>query len=370
MGILHRLFRAKSAAVWEAETRLMHRLGLVRPPVAVQWISTSACDLKCPHCYSNAGRPSPHELTTAQAKTHIIDEMVRFAPGKNDDPPTLVIAGGETLLRRDFDEVVAYAHEQGVPWAIHTHGGLVEKHLETFKNHPPVMAAISVDGPRNYHDKFRGKVGSYDAAMRAIKALKQIGIGEVVAGTTVHRTNADLLCDMIPEVLGSGADSWGFHLMTPEGRASENRELLPTAAQLRRVASLGRRLRSIFHVELDNEWGSAGEDDCFYRDAPFMCGAGRVACVVSATGELMPCTTTDAAESAGSVLETPLTELWTRGFDKFRGKKDALRSDIHDCWLNTRHGVSCRKAAFTADLFDDAIATNGAARVPLTVGGD
>ena len=370
MGILHRLFRAKSAAVWEAETRLMHRLGLVRPPVAVQWISTSACDLKCPHCYSNAGRPSPHELTTEQAKAHIIDSMTRFAPGKKDDLPTLVIAGGETLLRRDFNEIVAYAYQQGVPWAIHTHGGLVEKHLHTFEKYPPLMAAVSVDGPRAYHDDFRGKIGSYDAAVRAIEALKRIGVGEVVAGTTINRKNADLLADMIPEVLGSGADSWGFHLMTPEGRANENQDLLPTATQLRRVASLGRRLRSIFHVELDNEWGSAGDDDCFYRDAPFMCGAGRVTCVISATGELMPCTTTDIGESAGNVCETPLAELWAAGFERFRGTSDALRGDIHDCWLNTRHGVSCRKAAFTTNLYDDTLTQhNGATLVPMTIEG-
>jgi len=367
MSFLHRLFGSRTAAVWEAETRLMHRLGLVRPPQAVQWISTSRCDLKCPHCYSHAGAPECNELTTAEAKELIIDEMVALSSG--DGPPTLVIAGGETLLRRDLGEVVAYAHQRGVPWAIHTHGGAVERNIDIFRDHTPVMAAVSVDGPREYHDRFRGRVGSYDAAMRAVAALKDAGVGEVVIGTTINRNNADLLAEMIPQVLGSGADSWGFHLMTPEGRAGEHPELLPTAAQLRRVASLGRRLRSIFHVELDNEWGSAGDDDCFYRDAPFVCGAGRISCVVSATGELMACTTTDHDESAGNVREIPLSKLWAQGFNAFRGKKDPLRGDMYDCWLNTRHGRSCRKAAFEIDLFEPALSDNGVIRVPLTIGG-
>jgi radical SAM protein with 4Fe4S-binding SPASM domain len=363
MGILHRVFGRRVAEVWAAEQRIMHRLGVVAPPVAVQWISTSRCDLTCPHCYSNAGGATRGELTTEQAVTRVLDELVRL------DRPIFVIAGGESTLRKDFDAIVRETHRRKIPWAIHTHGGLVHRHAKTFDDCPPSMAAVSLDGPRGFHDAFRGRPGSYDKALSAMAFLKDCGVEEVVAGTTINRLNADLLDDMLPAVMGSRADSWGFHLMTPEGRAGENKDLLPTAAQLRRTASLARRLRSMMHVELDNEWGSAGRDDCFYRDEPFTCGAGRVSCVVSATGELMPCTTTDHGESAGNVLDTPLSELWASGFSKFRDGKDPLRGDLFDCWLNTRHGVSCRQAAFTADLFDDSLTTNGAARVPLTIGG-
>src|SRR5262249_20310727 len=147
---------------------------------------------------------------------------------------TFVIAGGETLLRKDFPEIIAYAHSQKVPWAIHTHGGRVEQLFDVFQSHPPVMAAVSLDGPREVHDCFRGRTGSFDAAVRALALLKEAGCPEVVAGTTITRDNADLLADLLPIVLDSGANSWGFHLMTPEGRAAEHRDLLPTLRQLRR----------------------------------------------------------------------------------------------------------------------------------------
>jgi radical SAM protein with 4Fe4S-binding SPASM domain len=351
MGILHRLFGRHARAVWQAERRLLHRLGYVHPPEAVQWISTSACDLSCPHCYSHAGRKSRGELTTAEAKQLLIDELVKL------ERPTFVIAGGEALLRRDFGELVAHAADRQVPWALHTHGGRVEHLFDVFERYPPVMAAVSLDGPRAYHDRFRGRAGSFDAALAAIRALKRAGCPEVVAGTTLTRDNADLLADLLPVVLGSGADSWGFHLMTPEGRAGAHRDLLPTLRQLRRAAAFGRRMRAVFHVELDNEWGSAGADDCFYRDDPFVCGAGRHACVVSATGEVMPCTTTDAAESQGNVRDRPLSEIWAAGFRAFRQDGDRVRSDCNDCWLQTRHGHSCRPAF----LFDLALGQKGGA---------
>jgi radical SAM protein with 4Fe4S-binding SPASM domain len=346
MGLLHRLFGRHTPAVWQAETRLLHRLGYVHPPEAVQWISTAVCDLTCPHCYSHAGRKQHGELTTDEARRLLVDELVKLGR------PTLVIAGGETLLRKDFAEVIAHVHAREVPWAIHTHGGRVEQQLDVFERYPPVMAAVSLDGPRDYHDHFRGRAGSFDAALRAIAALKRAGCPEVVAGTTITRDNADLLADMLPTILESGADSWGFHLMTPEGRGEQHRDLLPTLPQLRRVAAFGRRLRSLFHVELDNEWGSAGADDCFYRDEPFACGAGRITCVVSATGEVMPCTTTDLGESQGNVRERPLSDIWANGFAAFRSAADRIKGDCNDCWLQTRHGHSCRPAFFL-DLFDE-----------------
>jgi radical SAM protein with 4Fe4S-binding SPASM domain len=354
MGILHRLVGSQARAIWRVEARLLNRLGYVQPPIAVQWISTAMCDLTCPHCYSRAGKKASGELTTREAQTLIIDELVKL------NRPTFVIAGGETLLRHDFPEIIAYAHRRGVPWAIHTHGGRVEQLYDVFAKYPPVMASISVDGPCDYHDAFRGKVGSFAAALRAMAALKHAGVPEVVASTTINRTNADLLADMAPAILTSAADSWGFHLMTPEGRASEHPELLPTPRQLRRAASFARRFRALFHVELDNEWGSGGADDCFYRDSTFTCGAGRISCVVAATGDVMPCTTTDARESQGNVRERPLHDIWARGFAPFRTPGHGIASDCDDCWLNTRHGVSCR-SAFTLDILEP----DGGRRIPL-----
>jgi radical SAM protein with 4Fe4S-binding SPASM domain len=340
MSFLQRLTK-RSRQRWLAENRLLERWGFVRAPQAVQWISTSACELTCPHCYSNAGHRERGELSTEEARTLLIDELVHL------DRPTLVLAGGEPLLRPDFAQIVEYAHERGVPWAMHSHGRFVPKHASLFARCPPLMVAISLDGPRDVHDRFRGRAGSFDAALEAMAVLKEAGCPEVVAGTTITRDNADLLADMTGIVLASAADSWGLHLMTPEGRGGGNRTLLATPAQLRRAAALARRLRGLLHVELDNEWGSAGRDDCMYRDDAFLCGAGRFSCVVSAHGEVMPCTTTDIAESQGNVRTRPLRRIWAEGFEHFRRPGDALRSDCDDCWLQTRNGHSCRASAFT-----------------------
>lgn len=347
MGILQRFterpVRASTATtVWETETALFHACALTRPPVAVQWIATSACDLHCPHCYSSAGRRAPDELTTEEARTGIIDELARLGR------PTIVFAGGEMSLRRDMPELIDHTIGKGLPYAIHTHGAHVERLREVFARHPPDLAAISLDGDEAAHDRFRGRAGSYAAALRAIRMLRDLGCPEIVVGTTVTRDNADHLAALYPIVVESGAHTWGLHLFAPEGRGAEHLALLPTAPQLRRVVELARRRRTTFHVELCNEWGSAGADDIYLRDQPFACGAGRISFVIASNGDVMPCTTTDTSEREGNIREQPLSEIWAQGFGRFRRPGTDVTLDPRECWLQTRNGVEIRRDAFGA----------------------
>lgn len=348
MGILGRLLAAGRPRLFEVERRIAGRLGVPLPPVAVQWITTRACDLACDHCYSEAGRRLDGELDAAEAGSLILDEMVKLGS------PMLVLAGGEPLLRDDLSIVLERAASLGIAWSMHTHGGWVLRRRAWFEAHPPAMVAVSLDGPRELHDRIRGRVGSFDRALEAIRMLRDLGVREVIAGTTVRRDNADHLGDLEPIVRESGAHGWGLHLVTPEGRAGSRAELRPTAGQIRRTARLAHVLRARFKVDLDNEWGSAGRLDPLYRDGDFFCGAGRSTCVVGATGEVFPCTTTDLKESAGNIRHRSLVDIWNQGFAAFRGPEDPLRGDCRDCWLQTRHGSSCRVDAFAPSAPDAA----------------
>ncbi len=165
----------------------------------MQWIATSACNLTCPHCYSSAGARAEGELSADEVERLVVDELVALGG------PMFVIAGGEALLRKDIGRIVATAHARGLRWSVHTHGGLIERRRELFAAHPPALAAVSLDGPRELHDRFRGREGSFDAALAAVGILKAAGCGKVVLGTTVTRLNADRLSEMFPTVLASGA---------------------------------------------------------------------------------------------------------------------------------------------------------------------
>jgi MoaA/NifB/PqqE/SkfB family radical SAM enzyme len=51
-------------------------------PVHVVWEITLACNLKCQHCGSRAGRPRPGELTTAEC-LDVVEQLAVSAPARS-----------------------------------------------------------------------------------------------------------------------------------------------------------------------------------------------------------------------------------------------------------------------------------------------
>ena len=72
-------------------------------PVHVVWEITLACDLKCQHCGSRAGRRRPDELTTAEC-LDLVAQLARLGTRE------VTLIGGEAYLRRDWVEIVRARH--------------------------------------------------------------------------------------------------------------------------------------------------------------------------------------------------------------------------------------------------------------------
>jgi MoaA/NifB/PqqE/SkfB family radical SAM enzyme len=59
-------------------------------PSLISWNLTKKCNLRCPHCYMEAGRKADNELTTAEC-LGLLDEM------KSLGTEMLILTGGERL---------------------------------------------------------------------------------------------------------------------------------------------------------------------------------------------------------------------------------------------------------------------------------
>ncbi len=77
------------------------------PPLRmVAWELTRNCNLSCMHCRASAScGPFEGELTTAECK-NVIDSIVSFAS------PTIILTGGEPLLREDIFEIIDYGRRE------------------------------------------------------------------------------------------------------------------------------------------------------------------------------------------------------------------------------------------------------------------
>ncbi|NLO20940.1 MAG: putative heme d1 biosynthesis radical SAM protein NirJ1 [Syntrophomonadaceae bacterium] len=138
-------------------------------PVVV-WNSTRTCNLRCIHCYMDSeAQKYSGELSTKEAK-EMIDDLADFKV------PVLLFSGGEPLIRPDILELAEYAGSKGIRPTLSTNGTLITREVaQSIKDIGVGYVGISLDGLREVNDKFRGKVGAFQAAMEGIQNCVAVG---------------------------------------------------------------------------------------------------------------------------------------------------------------------------------------------------
>ena len=102
--------------------------GITRPqklyaPFMVVWDFTKQCNLRCKHCYANAGsRPSPDELTLEQ-KLKVLQQLDEAGVA------AISFSGGEPLINKDFWTVAEEASEYGMYVSVATNGTLITENI-------------------------------------------------------------------------------------------------------------------------------------------------------------------------------------------------------------------------------------------------
>lgn len=304
------------------------------PPRLIFWETTAGCNLKCIHCrrVTLADQLTPQDLTTEEA-FKMIDEIA--AVGK----PVFVLSGGEPLFRPDIYEIARYAADKGLPVALATNGTLIDDAVAArIRDSGVQRVSISFDGsdPAT-HDKFRGLPGSFEAATRGFKALRDVGL-PVQINTTVAKHNEKQLEEM--RQIAKDLDAVGLHLflLVPVGCGVEiAEEQMISAAEYERVLNW---LYDVEQSEPDLQLKATCAPHYFrvmrtrraedrrngvQRDLPAShdrqvnghpsmhaatkgCLAGTGVCFVSHRGEVFPCGYLPI--EAGNVRQQAFGEIW------------------------------------------------------------
>jgi len=139
-----------------------------KKPVVV-WNVTSACNLKCAHCYA-ATTGTPDELKTQEALA-VIDDLAAFGC------PVLLFSGGEPFVRPDILTLAKYAASKGLRVVFSTNGTLIDSKLAAeIKAIGASYAGISIDGREEVHDHFRRCKGAFKKSMAAIRYCREAGV--------------------------------------------------------------------------------------------------------------------------------------------------------------------------------------------------
>ncbi|MET8506297.1 radical SAM protein [Streptomyces sp. NPDC004787] len=194
-------------------------------PREVIWDVTYACPLRCLHCYSESGR-RPARAVDPDSRARIADAIISMRP------QGVSIAGGEPLLLRDLGSLADRIRKSGIPVSLYTSGWLAEKLAADEILQAFTSIVVSVDGATaEVHDRIRGRRGSFDRAMKALRILSResarrrargeeplkFGIDCVVLRSNYRQIEqfCTLMASRYPEL-----DSLAFGAAVPSGLAS------------------------------------------------------------------------------------------------------------------------------------------------------
>lgn len=285
--------------------------GLTRPqifyaPLMVVWNLTQACNLRCRHCYQDAGRALPDELSLSE-QLDIVEQLVDL------DVAILAFSGGEPLLSPNLLSLARRAHEGGMYVTIATNGTLLSKEMvRKLVDHGVEYVEISLDSVHpEKHDAFRG-VNCWAKVVEGIQnAVAQEGLRVGIA-TTFTRFNIEELEALIVLAKKLGVNCFNAFNFIPTGRAKniidqditpaqreemlkalwrhlqeEQIEIMSTAPQLGRACLMYSLPQGVYATGHAGQ--GAGEGARTVAKYVGGCGAGRCYCAIQPNGLVTPC---------------------------------------------------------------------------------
>jgi len=184
-----------------------------KKPVVV-WNITRRCNLRCVHCYASAkDLDYGNELSTDEGKA-LISDLAAYGC------PVILLSGGEPLARKDLAELARFAVGQGLRVVISTNGTLITKEKASeFRKIGLSYVGVSLDGMKEIHDRFRGREGAFDDALRGIRYCREEGI-KVGLRFTMNRRNAGEIPRMFDLMEAEDIPRACFYHLVYAGRGS------------------------------------------------------------------------------------------------------------------------------------------------------
>lgn len=168
--------------------------------IGVMWKTVSEdCNLACDYCYYSTCGGKPGQKIK-RIDDNILEKFIKEYMAKSKGSASFAWQGGEPLLAgHDFFEKVVTLQSQYAPPhtmisnALQTNATLLNEKWASFLKKYNFLIGVSLDGPREIHDKRRvdslGQ-GSFDRVMRGIQHLKDHDVDFNIL-TVIHKGNVN-----------------------------------------------------------------------------------------------------------------------------------------------------------------------------------
>src|SRR4051794_22076183 len=309
------------------------------------------CPLHCPYCSNPVairGDRYRDELETEQWQRV-------FREARALGVLQLALTGGEPMVRRDLDELVAAGRAAGLYSTLVTAGTLLTRQRavrlkEAGLDH--IQVSIQSPDPQE-NDRIAG-VRSFEKKIAAARAARELAF-PLTINCVLHRQNLDRIEEILVLAEQLGAQRLELANTQYYGWAVVNQHaLVPTQAQVDRGEEAVRRFRERVGPRITVLWVLPDIHEELPK--PCMGGWGRTTIVVAPNGEALPCqaaATIPGLEFA-NVRDRPLDWIWheSEAFAHFRGT-DWMQEPCRSCPLGRQEedwgGCRCQALRLTGD---------------------
>lgn len=192
-------------------------------------LMTDACNLGCAYCFIESAMPQTHRFSKMSEKTARcgIDLFAKALRKENStEGPQIIFYGGEPFLNFAVVKAMLQYIEglkrkgelpQDTSITINTNGTLVDQTIvSVLRGVEKLNVAISLDGPREFHDRYRmyrNRYGTFDDVIRGYRLLAENGVN-VGPCCTISKHNVDQLEDISRWFVDElGATSISFNIL-------------------------------------------------------------------------------------------------------------------------------------------------------------
>lgn len=327
-------------------------------PFSVTFIITNNCNLRCKHCFTEAGATNEKELDTKEIK-RVIDELAKAKVF------SVVISGGEPFIRPDFFEILDYFSKYYFRLGINTNATLITAEIaKKLKSYPSLKERILIgfDGAsEETYSMLRGKV-IFEKMIAGVENLKKFNL-PVAGFFVVNRYNYKEIpkavelakklgfryFDLNPyTAAGRGGCFWNQFSLKPEQK-KEAIEISVEIGEKYKGYVTGSFLRwANTYKRLENmDWNQIKNTSVRTLQP---CGTGTTLCAIRPDGQVIPCHGWTNLP-AGDILKLGLKKIWLESevFQKLRALHDVSLDEVpkcKDCKYKVACNGGCRASAY------------------------
>lgn len=262
-----------------------------------------------------------------------LNETRSISENVKGDPVTVVLTGGEPLLRKDLEYCVMELRKQGFRCGIVSNGMnySAQRHDSLIKAGMGALT-LSLDGMEESHNWLRNSPQSFKKVCDALDILKEDKRLNYDVVTCVNQKNFNELEKIRDFLIEKKVKAWRLFTIAPIGRAVHNDRLTIHPAQLKQLMEFihDERIRGRIDAKFSCE-AYVGPYENEVREGFFFCRAGINIGSILIDGSISACPNIDRAFVQGNIYKDNFMDVWNNRFQVMRDRSWTKTGICKDC---------------------------------------